>query len=178
MHSEAHREPQREALARGELDLGLFTLRAGDGDFEGVRLAADALVAVLPSAHLLAPRKRVDLAALEAEPWVLFPVELRTEYVRLVIEACAARGFMPRVVQEASQLHTLVALVSAGLGVTLIPRSVAAVPRHGVVVRPLAHAAPALPLHVVWRRDALNAAGAGFVAVARALADSGPEARG
>ena len=80
---------------------------------------------------------------------------------------------MPRVAQEASQLHTLAALVSAGLGVTLLPRSVARYARPGMVVRPLAAATPVLPLHVVWRFSDLSPAADRFVAVARRVGSEG-----
>jgi DNA-binding transcriptional LysR family regulator len=129
----------------------------------------DPLVVALPSGHRLANRERIPLTALAKEPWVLFPRELKTSYVELVLAACVQAGFVPRVVQEASQLHTLPALVRAGFGVSLLPSAVAHAQRTGIVVRPLAGHAPRLPLDLVWRRDDVSAAAQQFVAVARAL---------
>jgi DNA-binding transcriptional LysR family regulator len=165
--TELHRQPQREALARGDLDVGFFSLRAADTEFRGEQVALDPLMAALPEGHALAARPDVPLVALAAEPWVLFPRELKTQFGELILVSCAAAGFVPRVVQEASQLHTLASLVSAGIGVTLLPASTARAPRAGVVFRPLAGEVPVLPLHVVWREGDLSPTGRQFVAVAR-----------
>jgi DNA-binding transcriptional LysR family regulator len=167
--SELHREPQREALLRGELDVGFFTLLPRNHGLAGQRVALDPLMVALPEGHPSTAHARVSLTALAAEPWVLFPRELKTHYMELVLEACDAAGFTPRVVQEASQLHTLAGLVGAGVGVALLPGAMATAPRAGVVFRPLAGQAPALPLHVVWRQGEVSATVAQFVAVTRDL---------
>ncbi|MEP6621145.1 MAG: LysR substrate-binding domain-containing protein [bacterium] len=49
----------------------------------------------------------------------------------MAVSACAAAGFAPRVAQEARQLDALVALVSAGLGVTFVPSTAERLPREG-----------------------------------------------
>jgi len=170
---ERHRESQREALQGGELDVGFFTLLSRDRGLTGVQVALEPLVAAVPEGHALAGTSRIALQALADEAWVLFPADLRTRYVELVLETCNAEGFLPRVVQEASQVHTLVGLVSAGIGVTLIPRGLAAVPRAGVVYRPLSEEAPVLPLHVVWREGELSPAAARFVELARSFRSGG-----
>jgi DNA-binding transcriptional LysR family regulator len=169
------REPQREALLRGDLDLGFFALRDDERGFSAELMAADPLVSVLPDTHPGARRRRVPLAALGADPWVLLPRELRTQYVEVVLRACAAAGFAPHVVQEAPELGSVAALVSAGLGVSLVPRAFASRPRDHVAVRPLTGPAPVLPHHAVWRTDALAPAAARFLAVAQDVRDARDE---
>jgi DNA-binding transcriptional LysR family regulator len=168
--TELHREPQREALLRGELDVGFFSLKPNEAGLLGECVAVDPLVAALPHGHPSAGKARVPLRALAEEPWVLFPRELRTNYVELVLGYCGAAGFVPRVVQEASQLHTLVGLVSAGVGVSLLPASVVAAPRAGVSCRPLSGTQPRLTLEVIWPEGTRSPAAASFVAVAREVA--------
>jgi DNA-binding transcriptional LysR family regulator len=148
--TELHREPQRQALLRGDLDVGFLTLREGDAELEGRLVSADPLVVALPEHHPLARRRRVPLAELAGEPWVTFPRELKTLYLDLTFATCAAAGFIPRVVQETAQLHSLTSLVSAGIGVTLVPSIVAEAARAGVAFRPLVGEAPTLPFHMVW----------------------------
>jgi DNA-binding transcriptional LysR family regulator len=75
------------------------------------------------------------------------------------------------VVQEANQLSTVTALVSAGLGVSLLPQVFASRPRDHVAVLPLAGRAPVLPHHAVWRKDALTPAAARFLDLAREVRD-------
>ena len=168
--TELHCEPQREALLRGDLDVGFFSLREPRGALTGARVIDDQLVVALPRDHNVARRARIPLALLATEPWVLFPREMKTWYVELVLAACASAGFVPRVVQEASQMHTLRALVSAGFGVTMLPSAVATVPSRDIVFRPLSGRAPRLPLDVIWRENDLSPAGERFVEVAQAVA--------
>jgi DNA-binding transcriptional LysR family regulator len=87
----------------------------------------------------------------------------------LVFEACRQAGFVPRVSQEAGQLHALVGLVSAGVGITLLPQSMAAAPRQGVAYRSLTGKPPRLSIHLVWRDADLPPPAARFVEVAREL---------
>jgi DNA-binding transcriptional LysR family regulator len=164
--TELHREPLREALLRGDLDVGFFSLREGDG-LEGQRVIDDPLVVALPIGHPLATKRRVPLAALADEPWVLFPRELKSSYVELVLAACVGARFVPRVVQEANQFHTLRALVQAGFGVSLLPSAVVRSRGSGIAVRALRGRAPRLRLDVVWRPENLSPAATQFVTVAR-----------
>jgi len=168
--TELHREPQREALLRGDLDVGFFSLREPDGTLVGARVIDDELVVALPREHEAARRERVALAQLKSDAWVLYPRDMKTSYVELVLSTCAAAGFVPRVVQEASQMHTLRALVSAGFGVTLLPHAVASEATRDVAYRKLTCRAPSLPLDVIWRANDLSPAGERFVDVAREVA--------
>lgn len=175
--TELHHEPQREALARGDLDVGLFSLQPHDRGVEGERVAEDPLVVALPQGHPLAARVRVPIAALREEAWVLFPRDLRTHFLELILDTCRAAGFVPRVAQEASQLHTVSGLVSAGVGVTLLPSSVARGRRAGVAFRRMAGRSPRLPLDVVWRAGDRSPAAARFVEIAREVAGRGASSR-
>ena len=166
---ELHREPQLEALGRGDLDVGFFTLSERDRGLTGLRIGLDPLLVALPAGHPRTADPAIALGDLAEEKWVLFPRELRTAYGELILASCLEAGFVPRIVQEASQLHALAGLVSAGVGITLLPRSMAAAPRKGVIYRPLAGGGPILPFHLVWRDGDLSPAGARFVEVARSL---------
>lgn len=165
---ELHREPQREALVRGDLDVGFFTLSERDEGLAGVPIANEPLVLALPLEHPRIADDRIALSDLVEENWVLFPRELRTVFVELILSHCREAGFVPRIVQEASQLHALAGLVSAGVGITMLPQAMAATPRQGVAYRPLADA-PILPLHVVWPVGNQSPAAAQFVAIASAF---------
>jgi DNA-binding transcriptional LysR family regulator len=62
--------------------------------------------------------------------------------------------------------------VSAGVGVTLLPQSIAAAPQTGVVFRPLTGMKLMLPMHLIWRDCDLPPTGERFRAVARELTGS------
>ena len=170
---ELHREPLREALVRGDLDLGFFTLSERDRGLRGLKIGVDPLIIALPADHPRAAESSLALATLAEESWVLFPRELRTVYGELILESCRRAGFVPRIGQEASQLHALAGLVSAGVGVAMLPRAMTAAPRRGVVYRPVRGRPPSLPLHLVWREGDLSPTATRFVEVARKAASSG-----
>jgi DNA-binding transcriptional LysR family regulator len=67
-------------------------------------------------------------------------------------------------------MQTVVSLVSSGLGVAVVPASVANLGRRGVVYREIADAHPRLDLWLAWRRGSLGAAGREFVQHARGVA--------
>lgn len=165
--AEMGREAQQEAFSRGELDVGLFAYREGEGDFSFERVVSDPLMVVLPDTHRATKEKRVRLETLADDPWVLFPRAIRSRYLEVVVEACAAAGFVPRVEQEAGEMNALAALVGAGFGVTLLPSSVAMRPMAHIAVRPLVGVAPELPQDVVWRTHELSPSAAAFVALVR-----------
>jgi len=168
---EASREGLLGAFERGSLDVAFIAFREGEGEFAHDRVASDRLMVVLPDTHPAVARRRVPLELLAEEPWVLFPASLRSRYLELVVQACAAKGFAPRVAQEAEQMNTLAALVGAGFGVTLLPAVVANRPRAGIAVRPLAGEAPRMPLDVIWRPAGLSPVAERFLEVTREVRD-------
>lgn len=71
------------------------------------------------------------------------------------------QGVTPTIAQEATQMQTIVNLVSAGLGIALVPKAVTQLQRSGVVYRPLPRAlldmAPHCETSLLWARDAAPA---------------------
>jgi DNA-binding transcriptional LysR family regulator len=125
------------------------------------------LVAALPRGHRLAERRRLNLAELAEEPFVLFPLSQQTRLVEIILASCADAGFIPKVTQEGRQMQTLLALVSAGRGVTLVPQWVVAENMTGVVYRKLSSASEPYGLLLVWRPESSNNAIHSFINVAR-----------
>ncbi|GII92707.1 LysR family transcriptional regulator [Sinosporangium siamense] len=125
-------------VAKGRLDLAVVPMR--EAVPEGVRLRllhSEDLVVVTPPFHPLAGRATIDLAELSGEVWVEF---LKGTALRETTDAAArAAGVARDVVADVGQVPLLVELVQAGVGIAILPRSVAE------------HAA--LPL-VAIRRDA------------------------
>ena len=134
---EAMTTRQVSALREDRADVGFVVppLRDAD-DLTCVTVARDSMVVALPQDHRLARAKAVALSDLADEPWVFFPGRQAPGLHQRVHAACTQAGFVPRVAQEALQMETIVSLVAAGLGVSLVTR-VIAMPRHqGVVFRP------------------------------------------
>ncbi len=161
---------QAAALAASELDFGLL-LPPVAGDLEHLVVQRERFVAALPSSHRLArTRGRVAVRELAAEAFVMAPREIAPGLHDIVAMLTARAGFSPRVGQEAIQMQTVVSLVSSGLGVALVPSSVANLGRRGVVYREIADSHPRLDLWLAWRRGGLGAAGKEFLVHARRVA--------
>jgi DNA-binding transcriptional LysR family regulator len=160
---------QLAMLRTGALDLGIGPPPPA-GTVETAPVSDDPVMVALPAAHALGVRAAIHLAELAAEPWVMVPTRVPTRLGSLVTAACAAAGFTPRVSQEARQLDALVALVSAGLGVTLVPSAAERVRRPGVVFRPLRGVDLRLPLVAAWRRGDPPPTVASFIEVLRTVA--------
>lgn len=94
-------------------DAGLYT-RPFDED----RLAIALLIA-----HPLAKQNSVTLSDLANEPFVMRPAAEGRGFHHRVIQLCTAAGFVSQVVQEAYQMHGVLALVAVEIGVSVVPAS-------------------------------------------------------
>ena len=128
-----------EALESGTVDLGL--VRGPTVPDSLTRLASwtEPVIAILPRGHRLVRARRFGLGMLSKEPFVFFSRALGPGFHEELLGACRAAGFEPRVVQEATQWSSVVSLVSAGIGVSIGPASVARLLKGAIVVRPLPH---------------------------------------
>lgn len=120
-------------------------------------LMSEALVIALPADHPLSRRKSLPLLALSLEPFVLFPRAVGAGLHEEILRACHATGFMPRVIQETSQVTSIVNLVAAGIGVSIVPASMQQAQIDGVTYRPIRGAAPRARLSLLYREGEQDA---------------------
>jgi DNA-binding transcriptional LysR family regulator len=157
---------QLAALAAGDLDVGFVRAPV---DAEGLRIETvlrESTMAALPAGHPLERLKRIPVARLAAHPFVLFPRAQAPALHDAITAAVGSGGSAPRVVQEVPELATIVGLVASGVGVSLVPASVQALARPGVVYRPVA-GAPRSDLALVTRPAEPSPMVRAFVAAAR-----------
>jgi DNA-binding transcriptional LysR family regulator len=154
---------QMEALATGSQDAGLIRLPVERRGMELICLARETLVLALPENHPLAQGPAPSLPDLAPFSFVMY-APLDAQYFHdLVFSLFRAADAMPNFVQHAGQVHTVLALVSAGLGVALVPESARFLHVCGVVLRELDPVpATRAELHLIWRRDNDNPALAAF----------------
>jgi len=111
------------ALRQDRTDAGLVVLPVEQLQVRSsLVLVRDRMVAALPDGHRLAHRRRIALAELADEPWVMFAAHHGPGMHALIVTACAQAGFAPRVVQQPRQMQTTAGLVAGGIGVALMPR--------------------------------------------------------
>ncbi|SKC80867.1 transcriptional regulator, LysR family [Burkholderia sp. CF099] len=113
----------------------------------------------------------LSLAQAGDAPLVVFPRRLAPGFYDIIMDCYGAAGLTPHIGQEAIQMQTIVSLVSAGMGVALVPQSLRNLRRTGVVYRPLREAVPAVVTGLVWRTAEVSPVLAGFIDIVRAHAD-------
>ena len=139
-----------ERLHGGHLDCAF--IRPGRCDPDGVRLhplGEEPFVAVLPASHPLAKTVSFPLSKLARETFALFARQAGPSLFDELLAACREAGFEPILGQETPQIASVAHLVAAGLGASLVPRSVSAVRVEGVKYLPLRGKAPVARLALV-----------------------------
>jgi DNA-binding transcriptional LysR family regulator len=127
-----------EKLVRGEVDAAF--IRPGlenPKDVRMKRLADEPMLIALPSHHPLAVHPKLPISALANEAFVLFPRIVGLSLYDDVVEACRNAGFEMIVAQEAPQMPSVVNLVAADLGVSIVPAAIAQIKLAGVTYRPI-----------------------------------------
>jgi DNA-binding transcriptional LysR family regulator len=140
--TEAEAPQAFELLTAGDADVVLgmeseFAPASGDGRFTRRKLQRDILDAALPLDHPLVESgaQTIPLDGLATDQWVVPPPGWQCESV--LMSACQTAGFSPEAVHRTSDWAAALALVNAGLGVSLVPRLAQAAVPPGVVLRPV-----------------------------------------
>jgi len=166
---ESNAAEQAAALHDHSIHVGFARPPIVDDLFVVAAVLKEPFVVALPATHPLAASSDVSLSELASEDFVSFPEGPLPSYAQSVRQACeTASGFTPRVVQEVREMQTAISLVVAGLGIALLPASVANLQRAGLVLLPLQEPAPRTELAVVSRRDDPSPVLANFLAIVQA----------
>lgn len=169
---------QLRELHEGRIDAGMLLAPVDDATLAMLPLLREPLVAALPADDALArSRTLLSLSSLARRPFIIFPRSAATGLYDSIVEFCRQAGFTPHVAQEAIQMQTIVSLVSAGLGVALVPASLRDLRRRGVVYRRLREDSPLLTVLLAWREGNRSACLAQFAATARASIRGGTARR-
>lgn len=169
---------QLKALEEGRIDVGM--LRPSPyfrppGHLVLTAFWRDELCVVLPEGHALANgRQPLPVQAVASMPLILFPRGIGCGLYDHVMTLCHQVGFMPQVVYEAREGTTIVGLVAAGVGISVLPTAYRQLGTHGVSFVPLEPACAASQLYLAHRPDARSLLVERFLTLARSLADTAP----
>lgn len=144
---------QMQQLRRGEIDVGVVRPPVDDAELESEVVFEEPLIVALPRGHPLARRARIAVRHLANEPFVMFQRRPGLVMHHLVLRFCLQHGVTPRAAQEVAQSHAVAGLVSAGIGIALVPASIQGTRMRGVEYRPLAEKSPPVLTVLAWRRD-------------------------
>jgi len=142
---------QVEALNAGEIDLGLMRPHTINSELESILMVTESLMLAIQESDADLWPEAPTLACFHGKPFVMYsPYEARPFY-QMLSERFARAGVVPDIVEHIGQVHTMLALVGAGMGAALIAEGAARLKFEGIVLRKVATD----PVHLVatYRRD-------------------------
>ncbi len=137
-------------------------------------LVTEPLIAAVPDSwiadgRLSVSKNRLSPKAVVGAPLILFPRQSAPAFHDLVTGYYAAHGGQARIVQQAIQMQTIISLVSAGMGIALVPASLRNLARTGVSYINLGGTAPLLETGITWRSGDTTPTIERFVSIACAM---------
>jgi DNA-binding transcriptional LysR family regulator len=115
---------QTQMLEAGALDIGFLRLPiGGHTQLEVATVHREPFVLVVPVSHPLAKRKRVRLGEVAGQDFVMYDRKHAPGFHDQVFGMLRNAGIVPNVRQTAGEMPTLIALVAAGMGISILPAS-------------------------------------------------------
>lgn len=131
-------------------------------------LSEEELVAALPRTHTLAENEEpLHLSDLRSDRFILTPRDVGISLHDAALEACRHAGFEPDLGQSAPQIASILSLVAAELGVSLVPASMSQINVHGVLLRRLTAVPQRVGLALAYRKGTTAILVRHFVQAAR-----------
>lgn len=165
-----------EEVRDGRLDIAILRPSPPSDQPELVLLplVEETLLAALPASHPAADGEGdLDLMALKDDPQIMTPRTVSVGLHDAVMSACRMAGFEPVPGPPAPQIATTLLLVSAELGVSLVPESMRQLSVKGVTYRKIAPPVPHPTLALAYRRQRPPALALNFAKLARREARRG-----
>jgi DNA-binding transcriptional LysR family regulator len=145
---------QLEALTSGQIDAGFLRPPIARPQLATRRVVAEPLLAAIPENHPFAATKTVSVKDFDGQPFIMYsPYESRY-FHDLLVTLFTHADVLPRYVQHLSQIHSILAMVRAGLGLSMVPAAAVSLKIAGVKLCPLKlRTQTPVELFMVWRRD-------------------------
>lgn len=157
---EATTDVQLEDLMQGRIDAGLLIPPLHDkarNELDYMTVLSEPLVLAAPQGlKALRGTETVALEAVADMPLIIFPRRIAPAFHDTIVGYFRDAGLTPRIGQEAIQMQTIVGLVSAGMGIALVPQSVSNLKRPGVEYKSLFGTTAAFETGLAWRRDKVS----------------------
>ncbi|MET0238710.1 MAG: LysR family transcriptional regulator [Sphingobium sp.] len=149
------------------LDIGIVRPLPHDETIQTTCVLAEPLALAVPLGHRLAGRRTIRLDQIDGEAFVAYSEN--GLYLRdLIAGQLAGAGAAPRIVQSVPRTHSILALVSTGMGVAIVPAGSRAASFDNILFKPLALDVRA-EWHAAWHRASANALVASMLDLMRTL---------
>ncbi|GAB7526267.1 LysR family transcriptional regulator [Paraburkholderia sp. 2C] len=156
-----------DKVAERHIDAALVRMPLNCGDLVVERLVDENMVVVLPANHRLSRRRRIDLAELADNSFILFPRPIGPDLHDSIIGACHQAGFAPSIGMESPQISSAANLVAAGFGIAVVPASIRQVQIEGVSYHELKHNPLSTGIALIHRQREKSPTVLNFVRVLR-----------
>lgn len=161
---------QVPALRERRIDVGVLRPPIGEEPFALETICRESFVVVLPNTHPLAAQRRIPLRAMAHGTIILVPTYVGPGMRDETVEFCHRAGCYPQRLPGTTQMLTVIGLVAAGMGLSLVPASMRTVRWKGIVYRPVEDQMPPVAdLAVAWRRDEASPVVQAFLGVVREI---------
>jgi DNA-binding transcriptional LysR family regulator len=149
---EHHTAEQLQALRRGEIDVAFAIEPELEDDLQAERMHEEGFVLILPAGSPYSGAEPVDLADFRDARFLATPRHLSPGLDDLKARVFRDAGFTPTVAQYATQISTMLALVSAGVGILLTPAALQSLSRPDIIHVPVA-TPHRISMQMVTRRE-------------------------
>jgi len=171
--TEMNTSHQIEAFHDGRIQVGFLRPPQGIED-KGISVEPifrEPLMVAMPGNHPLRKETSIPLRLMAKEPFIMIPRQRGPGFFDYIIALCRQEGFSPDIVLEASQFHTIIGLVAAGIGIAIVPASMQRSRIEGVVFRMIAGGAETV-LNMAWVTNNQSLVLQNFLNVAREVVRS------
>lgn len=160
----------KRAVIQREIDIAIARPSLDDEELKSEPLHHEPLILALSDTSPLLQNQPIRLAALKGETFVLYPRKPRPSFADHILNICRDEGFIPKSLVMAQDYQTAISLVSVGVGISVVPKSVSQSERPGVTYRTYEGHNPGTSLSLNYRRDNRMPHVLNFLNTARALA--------
>ncbi|MET0311552.1 MAG: LysR family transcriptional regulator [Burkholderiaceae bacterium] len=151
-------------LSQERLDVGFVHTTRVPPALSKILVASQPFVACLPVAHPLAKKRSMPLSALSGEPFACVSRAVSADYHDRIVSLCQDAGFDPEIRYELRHWLSVVSLVSQGLGVALVPRSLKLSALPGAAFVPLSTQTLPYETYCLWHAQRGHLALEAFIA--------------
>jgi DNA-binding transcriptional LysR family regulator len=160
---------QEQALFNRRIHVGFAHPPLEDNTLNQECIQQKGLIVALLETHFLARQENISVRSLLNENFIMFPRHLGPGLYDQILSLCQQGSFSPKVTQEAIQMQTIIGLVSAGMGIAIVPSSLQNLQRAGVVYRALEEKTPLVETAVVWRQEDMTPVLREFLQIVRSI---------
>src|SRR5260370_25487981 len=147
---------QLDGLRDLVVDIGLLRTFGQRENIQGVCVAREQMMLAVPAGHRLARCRAPTLVDVRDEPFITFDPIDGTYFYELIDRQFKDAGIQTHYVHKVSQIHSILALVAAGQGISLVPESAKALHFSGTVIRKVRMRSISAELFLAWRTNNAN----------------------